>query len=529
MKQQVRGNVADFTDKLAAVGIRAQENNSLAGITIQLQLKSKDWGFAAQIAAQYNLRWSAIWGDHQPPNIVIKALFFGADGHLLLQTEVTEESPELTTQTPYFIAANRPERYLRDMFGVQFLENSDNRRWIRHQAWAETDFPLLQDFPVAGRPLENTAPDNGYPFVPVAGEGVYEIPVGPVHAGIIEPGHFRFQAMGEDILRLEERLGYVHKGIEKIAVGRDLEGLIRLSGRVSGDSTVAHSWAACQAAEHALGIEPPPRALMLRAILSERERISNHLGDIGAICNDVGFAFAQYQTSRLRELWQRQNQAVFGHRLLMDMLVVSGISADLSEDAAVSMQNEISQLRIELEELLPLLLDSPSLQDRLLDYAILTPEDAQRLGAVGYVGRASNLQDDLRRDAPYAPYNQLKVKVPAFSEGDLTSRLRVRGEEIFVSLGLLSQLLKRLPAGDLTVNYSLPGYETEGIGLVEGWRGETLAYLRLDDQGKVLRYFPRDPSWLTWQSLEMMLDGVIVPDFPVCNKSVNGSYSGHDL
>ena len=480
MKQQLRGNVADFADKLAAVGIRAQESNSLAGIAIQLQLKSKDWDFAAQIAAQYNLRWSAIWGDHQPPNIVIKVLFFGADGHLLLQTEVTEESPELTTQTPYFIAANRPERYLRDMFGVQFLENSDQRRWMRHQAWAETDFPLRQDFPVAGRPLENTAPDNGYPFAPVAGEGVYEIPVGPVHAGIIEPGHFRFQAMGEDILRLEERLGYVHKGIEKIVVGRDLEGLIRLSGRVSGDSTVAHSWAACQAAEHALGIEPPPRALILRAIFSERERIANHLGDIGAICNDVGFAFAQYQTSRLRELWQRKNQAVFGHRLLMDMLVVGGISADLSEDDAVSMQNEISQLRIELEELLPLLLESPSLQDRLLDYAILTPEDAQRLGAVGYVGRASNLQDDLRRDAPYAPYDQLKVKVPAFSEGDLTSRLRVRGEEIFVSLSLLSQLLQRLPAGDLTVNYSLPDHETEGIGLVEGWRGETLAYLRLE-------------------------------------------------
>ena len=412
---------------------------------------------------------------------------------------------------------------------MHFLEHVDNRRWIRHQAWGATEFPLRQDFPVAGKPVENTPPDNGYPFAPVAGEGVYEIPVGPVHAGIIEPGHFRFQAMGEGILRLEERLGYVHKGIEKIAVGRDIGGLIRLAGRVSGDSTVAHSWAACQAVERALGIEPPSRALILRAILSERERIANHLGDIGAICNDVGFAFAQYQMSRLRELWQRQNQAIFGHRLLMDLLTPGGVTIDLSSAAAANMRQEIIQLRTEIEELLPLLLEYPSLQDRLQDYAIFSLEDAQRLGAVGYVGRASNLEDDLRRGAPYAPYQQLNIKVPVFSEGDITTRMRVRGEEIFVSLGLLEKLINQLPDGPLTVKFSFPEEEIEGIGLVEGWRGETLAYLRFNKRGKVLRYFPRDPSWLTWQALEMMLDGVIVPDFPVCNKSVNGSYSGHDL
>ena len=527
--QLVRGNIVDFAEQLAAVGIRAEKQNPLPGITTQLGLNPKDWGFATQIAAQHKLRWSAIWGDHQPPQIIIKSLFFGADGHLLLQTEVSEDSPELPSQAEFFMAASRPERYLHDMFGVRFPDNVDQRRWIRHQAWAETDFPLRQTFPVAGNPVENTAPDKDYPFTPVDGEGVYEIPVGPVHAGIIEPGHFRFQAMGETILRLEERLGYVHKGIEKIAVGRDLEGLIRLAGRVSGDSTVAHSWAACQAVERALDIEPSQRALMLRAIFSERERIANHLGDMGAICNDVGFAFANYQMSRLRELWQRQNQALFGHRLLMDLLTPGGVMADLSTADAANMQQEINQLRSEVEELLPLLLEYPSLQDRLRDYAIFSPEDAQRLGAVGYVGRASNLQDDLRRDAPYAPYQSLEVTVPAFSVGDITKRLRVRGEEILVSLGLLETIIKQLPEGPLTVSYELPVQEVEGLGLVEGWRGETLAYLRLDGEGKVLRYFPRDPSWLTWQALEMMLDGVIVPDFPVCNKSVNGSYSGHDL
>jgi Ni,Fe-hydrogenase III large subunit len=529
MTPVVRGCATEFSNHLTAAEVVAEELSPLPGITARLQLKAADWGIAAQIAAQQKLRWSAIWGDHRSPEIVIQALFFGTDGHLLLQTKVSEKLPELASHTPFYTAASRPERYLHDMFGVTFPDNHDSRRWGRHQAWTETDFPLLETFPTAGFPLAETPPDSNYPFEPVVGEGVYEIPVGPVHAGIIEPGHFRFQAVGENILRLEERLGYVHKGIEKIAVGRDLAGLIRLAGRVSGDSTVAHSWAACQAVERALDITPSPRALALRAIFSERERIANHLGDIGAICNDVGFAFAQYQMSRLRELWQRQNQLLTGHRLLMDSLCPGGVTVDIDYSATTAMREEIDQLRTEIEELLPLLLEYPSLQDRLRDYAILSPEAAEKLGAVGYVGRASQLADDLRHDAPYPPYEKLNVTVPLFKTGDLTKRLRVRGEEILVSLDLLAKLLSTIPSGSLVMNYSLPDCEVEGIGLVEGWRGETLAYLRLDEQGQVVRYFPRDPSWLTWQALEMMLDGVIVPDFPVCNKSVNGSYSGHDL
>jgi len=472
-----RGLADNFFDELAAVGIRAKQLEPLAGIVAQLAVKSRDWSFAAQIAMQNNLRWSAVWGDHQSPRIVIRALLFGGDGHLLLQTEVPEDKPELPSQTEYFMAADRPERYLQDMFGVRFLGKEDQRRWGRHQAWDATDFPLLDTFPVTGRESSETPPDNG----------------------------------------------------EKIAVGRDLEGLIKLAGRVSGDSTVTHSWAACQAVERALQIEVPSRALALRGILSERERIANHLGDIGAICNDVGFAFAQYQMSRLRELWQRQNLAISGHRLLMDVVAVGGIKYDLDDKAISQMKDEITQLRSEVEELLPLLLEYPSLQDRLLDYAIFSPESAQKLGAVGYVGRASGLADDLRRDCPYTPYRDIDVDVPVYVTGDLTKRLQVRGEEVFSSLDILTTLLNTLPDGDVVTDYTLPDRDVEGIGLIEGWRGETLAYVRLGAAGKVLRYFPRDPSWLTWQALEMMLDGVIVPDFPVCNKSVNGSYSGHDL
>ncbi|PNU20000.1 Ni,Fe-hydrogenase III large subunit [Geothermobacter hydrogeniphilus] len=522
------GRVAELVGRLAEADL-AETLDPLPGLKARLRVAAGNWGQIADIAARQGLRWSAVWGDHRPPQILIRSLLFGCDGHLLLETAVDQALPELTSQVGAYIAADRPERALQDMFGVRFIDHPDRRRWLRHQGWAEGDYPLRVDFPVAGRRSGATPPDCNYPFPAVAGEGVYEIPVGPVHAGIIEPGHFRFQAVGETILRMEEHLGYVHKGIEKIAVGRDLSGLARLACRVSGDSAVAHGWAACQAAERALQVEVPPRAQALRAILAERERIANHLGDIGAICNDVGFAFAQVQMTRLREQVQRQNQVLFGHRLLFDRVVPGGAAVDLNAGQIVAMAEELRRLQTDVEELLPLLLEYPSLQDRLRGNGILPPDQAWRIGVTGYIGRASNLQDDLRRDAPYAPYDRLRVEVPAYLEGDVAKRVRVRGEEVLIAIGLIEQLLADLPDGALRVDCPAPRGEVEGIGLVEGWRGETVAYVRLSAEGRVLRYFPRDPSWLSWPALEVLLADVIVPDFPVNNKSVNGSYSGHDL
>jgi Ni,Fe-hydrogenase III large subunit len=524
------GKVSELPTRLQMTGIAARQDKGPAGPALLLMIPPEQWGMAAEVAASMGLRWSAAWGEHCPPEILVTATFFGRDGHLMLRTTLPETGGELTSQTPHYPAAARPERYIQDMFGVCFVDHPDGRRWMCHQAWWQDQFPLLKNFPRSGTPEVETPPDCEYPFRDIAGEGVYEIPVGPVHAGIIEPGHFRFQAVGETILSLEEHLGYVHRGIEKIAEGRDLAGLTRLAARVSGDSTVAHAWAACQAAERALGVTAPLRALTLRAIMAERERIANHLGDIGAIGNDVGFVFAQVQFSRLRELWQRQNLATFGHRLLMDRIVPGGVAVDLSEPMIKNLLIEAEWLKTEVEELMPLLLEYPSLQDRLRETGILTPDEARHLGCLGYVGRASNHQDDLRRDAPYSPYDQFKLIVPAYLEGDVAKRTRVRGDEIIVSLGLIEQLLQTLPPAEaLAVPCPPTGRECAGLGLVEGWRGETLCYLRLDAAGQVLRYFPRDPSWLNWPALEILIQNNIVPDFPVCNKSVNGSYAGHDL
>jgi Ni,Fe-hydrogenase III large subunit len=510
-------------------GIPTTDQLDIKGSAMVVTIDACFWGKVAAVAAASNIRWCATWGEHFPPQIDILAVLAGKNGHFIIRTTVPDIQGELPSQTLSFPAANRPERYIQEMFGICFTNHPDQRRWMRHLAWNADEYPLRKDFPCAGTPQERTPPDYEYPFIPAEGEGVYEIPVGPVHAGIIEPGHFRFQAMGEDILSLEEHLGYVHKGIEKCAEGRNLPSLIRLAARVSGDSTVAHSWAACQACEYAVGLAVPRRALAIRAILAERERIANHLGDIGAFCNDVGFAFAQVQFSRLRELWQRQNAIIFGHRLLMDIVIPGGVTHDIGPEHIDMLQQSVEQLRDELKILLPMLYEYPSLQNRLRTTGILSLDMARSIGALGYVARASGECWDLRRDAPYLPYENVVVTVPFSFGGDSSSRLRVRGDEILVSLDLLDAFLINLPGGN--VLKALPSITTacSGVGFVEGWRGEIIAFVRVAVDGTISRYFPRDPSWLNWPALECMMGEVIVPDFPLCNKSVNGSYSGHDL
>lgn len=529
MGQMAAPDIEAIPALLDKAGIPTTKVSDIKGPALVIAIEAHYWGEAAEVTAANHIRWSAVWGEHQPPVINITAALAGKNGHLLIRTTVSENQGELPSQTPFFPAANRPERYAQEMFGFHFTNHPDQRRWMRHQAWEADQYPLRKDFPLAGSPPEKTLPDCEYHFIPAEGEGVYEIPVGPVHAGIIEPGHFRFQAIGEDILTLEEHLGYVHKGIEKCAEGRNVSGLIRLAARVSGDSTVAHSWAACQACESAIGLTVPRRALTIRAILAERERIANHLGDIGACCNDVGFAFAHVQFSRLRELWQRQNAAVFGHRLLMDIVIPGGVSHDIDSQQISLMQQAGEQLRHELQHLLPLLYEYPSLQDRLRTTGMLSLDMARKIGALGYVARASGECWDLRRDAPYAPYDEVVITVPHYSGGASSSRLRVRGDEILVSLDLQDQFLNNLPTGE--AKKSLPAIKTAccAVAFIEGWRGEILAYVHLDANGTVVRYFPRDPSWLNWPALEALIGGVIVPDFPLCNKSINGSYSGHDL
>ncbi|MCR4345606.1 MAG: NADH-quinone oxidoreductase subunit C [Sulfuricaulis sp.] len=519
-----------FLGRLTTREIQAQEEPA-AGLAPAhlLTVQADDWGQFAHEAKNWDCRWVAAWGEDSGDDLIANACFEKDGTYLVARTHVKRATPILPSHTPYFLAADRPERHMQDMFGIAFMDHPDPRRWTRHRAWKESEYPLRKNFPAAGNPLAQTPPNDNYRFLFAHGSGVYEIPVGPVHAGIIEPGHFRFQAVGETVLNLEERLGYVHKGIEKIAEGRDAKGLARLAGRVSGDSTVAHAWAACMAMEKAAGIEVPPRALALRAIMAERERVANHLGDIGAICNDVSFAFAFYQFGRLREVWQRVSRETFGHRFMMDRIVPGGVLSDLDDQASGSMQKQMVSLKKELDGLYNIIDDLPSLEDRLDTTGHLSPETAKAFGALGYVGRASGIPYDVRKDAPYAPYDRLSVEVPVFQDGDVAARVKVRAEEILASFKLIETLIEYLPPGSVRADWKPAPAGAEGLGFTEGFRGEILAYVRFGENGQIARYFPRDTSWLTWPTLEKLIRDNIVPDFPVCNKSVNGSYSGHDL
>jgi Ni,Fe-hydrogenase III large subunit len=504
---------------------------------LALEVRSADWGLVAETASHQGFRWVGGWaldagadiGTMSSVNLSVLACFEKQGRFLLFRARLDAGQTELPSQTPWFPGADRPERHTRDAFGIEFRGHPDARPWLRHQAWRPDQFPLRKTFPKTGNGKGLAPPDNGYAFQTAQGSGVYEIPVGPVHAGIIEPGHFRFLAVGEQVLNLEERLGYVHKGIEKIAEGRDPDSLARLAGRVSGDTAVGHAWAACMAMERAAGVEAPERGLLLRGILAERERIANHLGDIGALCNDVAFAFANYQFTRLKELWLRNNRAWFGHRLLMDAIVPGGVAWDLSTEAVSAMAEEARRVRRELDQLRPILEDNASLQDRLVAAGVLPEATARALGCLGYVARASGVDFDLRRDAAYAPYEDIEVRKVCHRNGDVAARLNVRYDEIYAALDIIGQLLERLREGNIRAEWTSPAEGAEGLGLVEGWRGEILCYVRFDRDNRVGRYYPRDPSVFNWPALERLIHGNIVPDFPLCNKSVNGSYSGHDL
>ncbi len=499
--------------------------NNLAQWTIA----ADDWLRFATIAQQHHLRWAAGWAEQGTDAFIINACFASQEGYLWLRTELNTEKPELPSHATIYPAASRSERHTQDMFGIHFIDHPDSRAWTRHRAWEKHTYPLRKDFPLQGKPEVITPPDMDYQFVKARGAGVYEVPVGPVHAGIIEPGHFRFQAVGETILNLEERLAYVHKGIEKLAEGRTPEELVRLAGRISGDSTVAHSWAACRAMEQAAGIAIPPRATYMRGILCERERIANHLGDIGAICNDVGFAFAQMQFTRLREQWQQTSANIFGHRLLMDRLIPGGVKVDLSVENCTLLRQELNALSKEIDELVPALDLNSSLEDRLLATGYLSPDTAALFGVLGYVGRASKQDFDVRRDVPYAPYDQLIVKVAVEEQGDVASRVWIRVKEVFASIKLLTQMLAQLPEGELVTAWHKPEEYNEGLAMIEGWRGEIITYVRFTRDNKISRFYARDPSNFGFLALEKIVLNNIVPDFPVCNKSVNPSYSGNDL
>jgi Ni,Fe-hydrogenase III large subunit/Ni,Fe-hydrogenase III component G len=473
-------------------------------------------------------RLVALWGSDETRRGAGYALHVALafpSGLVWLRAPLARDNPVYPGIADIYPAANRMQRACADLLGILPDEGADPRKWLRHGAWPEGTYPLRKDFDAEERFAQR--PDR-YPFVPVEGEGVHEIPVGPVHAGTIEPGHFRFSVVGEKILRLEERLGYKHKGIEKRFESMTLEEGAKLAGRVSGDSTVAYAWAYAMAVEGATATEPPPRALGLRGILLELERIANHLGDLGYLGNDVSLSFGFFQFWRLKETLLRLNARLFGHRYLMDLVVPGGVAADLQRSDAEQLLALLDSLRAEVTVLQSIYEEHAGAQDRFIMTGQVLPELAERMGLVGFAARASGVARDLRVDYPMPPYQQVDPRMITHTRGDVAARVSLRFAEVFESIRQIEALIQDLPPGPLRSPLAEPAAGAAGIGWIEGWRGEVLVALETDG-GRIHRLHPHDPSWQNWPLLEHAVHGNIVPDFPLINKSFNLSYSGADL
>ncbi len=469
-----------------------------------LGVTPEEWTEGARDVAAAGGRLLSLWGSREEASAALYAAFLADTGILIFELPVDAggQTPHYAGLEALFPAASRLQRAVFDSCGLR-SSDPDRRGWLHHEA--------------------------EYEFVRVAGDGVHEIPVGPVHAGIIEPGHFRFSVVGEKVLKLEERLGYTHKGIEQRFTQLPLPQGHRLAARISGDSAVAFSWSYCQALEGMSACTISPRAAWLRALCLELERIANHLGDLGALGNDAGFAFGLAQFSRLKEQLLRAIDRAFGERYLMNTVVPGGTRADLAPAAAKVLDDCLVGVAREAQMLRGIYEEHAGVRDRFVGAGTLPPDLARQLGVLGLAARASGQPLDLRIDFPCAPYEDLAPTKIVRREGDVAARVAVRFDELQESCRLARRIVSALPPGPHLAALDAPAAGSFGAGLIEGWRGPVLIALQAGPEGSIRRCHPHDPSWQNWPALEHAIIGNIVPDFPLINKSFNLSYSGHDL
>jgi Ni,Fe-hydrogenase III large subunit/Ni,Fe-hydrogenase III component G len=445
------------------------------------------------------------------------------DAFIIIRINIDEKNLTFTSVTHKIPAANWYEREIQDMFGLVPKGHPDPRRLMNFEDWADGAHPLRKDFDI------NTKPPRvkgEYVYRRVEGEGVYEIPVGPVHAGVIEPGHFRFSVAGEPILNLEIRHFYTHKGVEKLFENMSIDKAVFLAERISGDNSVAHVVAFCQAVEKIGGINVPLRAKYIRTILMELERLYNHTGDIAGIATDVAFAFGAAHANKLKEQLLQLNEYVTGSRLLRGMNAVGGVRRDIV-DKRERILKELSLFRIEFRELMDVLFDSPSVSDRIETTGRIYNDIAAGLHVVGPVARASGIDRDVRREHPYAAYHEMEFKVPVYKAGDVLARTQVRADEVYESISIIEQALSHLPDSDIKAGVT-EIKDGCAFGYTEAPRGETIYWVDISNN-RIERCKVRDPSFCNWLAIEYAVLDNIVPDFPIINKSLGLSYSGNDM
>ncbi|HLK55680.1 MAG TPA: NADH-quinone oxidoreductase subunit C [Chthonomonadaceae bacterium] len=465
----------------------------------------------------------------RPDFALMTLLLHPAEGGMALWETPLESHaqtfPSLTSRSPQ---AHWFERAIYDFFGIRPEGHPRFKSVILHEAWPEGFHPLRDAY--ASAPNDGDAPRR-YKFLTVQGEGVYEIPVGPIHAGIIEPGHFRFSCLGEVIQNLEIRLGYQHRGVERQLCEIPWKRARFLAEAASSDTTAGNAWAHAMAMEQILGITPSPTAQTLRALALEIERVASHLGDLGGICNDIGFAAGAATFGCLRGRALGMGERLTGSRFQTAYILPGGVVRNLQPERRDDLLRETEALETAFAQAAPLLMENPGALERMEGTGKVRPSLARDFGLVGPAGRASGAAYDVREAFRQVPYASLTWQVASAEEGDVLARVRIRVQETHASLGLIANLATSLSEEEevkVTVPTALPP-DRVGVGVVEAWRGELIHLVFTDAAGHISRYTIKDPSFNNWTGLAIAARGELVADFPLCNKSFGLSYSGNDL
>lgn len=435
---------------------------------------------------------------------------------------VAEAEPSFPSIMKEVPAAHWYEREIRDLFGLDPIGHLDKRCLVVHEDWPEGLYPLRKDFS-----LDSEVPRvNGqFPYDKVEGEGVIQVPVGPIHAGIIEPGHFRFSAVGDTVLNLEARFFYTHRGMEKLAEGKTPLAALSIVERICGACSFSHTTSYCQAVEKLSGTEIPTRANYIRTVVLELERLYNHVGDVGNICAGIGFAFGTMHGARLREKLMQLNEIVFGSRFLRGINTPGGVRRDISSQNTLLILVTLEKLVREFRELVEILFDTNSYMDRVQNTGIVWNQTARDMHAVGPAARSAGVDRDVRRDHPYAAYDRVSFKVPVYEQGDVLARVKVRIDETFESINIIRQILDSMSLGELTKPLGEMIPYNYAVGMTESARGENVHFIMIGEDKTIYRYMVRSASYVNWPVIPMIVPGNIIPDFPLINKSFELCYA----